>query len=357
MNDENKDKSEAPTQKRLDDAKKKGQVAKSKEVVSAALIIGMFLYIILSANWYIETIATMIVSTIASINQPLNTAITNGSVTAFDTFATLTLPVLLIVVPIAILSNLLQTGPVFSLHPLKWEYQKIDPIKNIKNIFTKKSLMEIVKSVIKLIILGIVIFMTVKSAIADLVQIPSCGQDCITPVILSLLTTISLYTAVAFALVGVLDFFFQRHEFQKSMRMNMDEIRKEYKEQEGDPEIKGKRKELHQEIINEEPKRAVEDSTVLVTNPEHVAIGLFYKDEVTPLPMISFKAEGREAQMMKRYALSINKPVMENVPLAHALLAKSKVKEYIPRDFIEPIAEVIRWALEQAEELAATEDD
>ncbi len=348
--EDNKDKSEEPTQKRLEDARKKGQVAKSKEVVSAAMLVTMFLFLGATTDFYAEHFSKLITAAIDVLNRPFTQALVAMAEVTTREFLLMSLPMFVIVVPVAILSNFLQTGPVMAFEPLKPEYSKIDPVKNMKNMFSIKSMVELLKSVIKTLVLSFVLYTAVRDAIADLVRVPDCGMECIIPLVKVISWKIFFFTAIAFVVVAALDFLFQKKQFLKSMRMTMDEVKREYKEQEGDPEIKHKRKEFHREIINEEPRQAVRDSTVLVTNPEHLAIGLFYKEDVTPLPLISIKAKGPDAQRAKAYAREFEIPMMENVPLAHALMNSGNVQEYIPSDLIEPVAEIIRWALEQKPE-------
>jgi type III secretion protein U len=151
------------------------------------------------------------------------------------------------------------------------------------------------------------------------------------------------YALAAFAAIAALDWLFQKHQFMKEHRMSKDDVKKEYKEQEGDPQVKGQRKQLHQEMVMSDQVQGVKNADVLITNPTHLAIALEYKKGKTPLPVILAKGEGRLAERMMKAAEAAGVPIMRNIPLAHDLFDQGTELQYIPAELIEPVAEVLRW--------------
>ena len=152
-----------------------------------------------------------------------------------------------------------------------------------------------------------------------------------------------LYSAGAFAVVAAVDYLYQRYKWTNDHKMSIDEVKREYKESEGDPMIKSQRKQLHREMINQNTVSNVRKAKVLVTNPTHYAVALDYDKDKTPLPVILAKGEGWLAQRMIAAAKEEGIPIMRNVPLAQALYREGTENAYIPRDLIGPVAEVLRW--------------
>jgi type III secretion protein U len=149
--------------------------------------------------------------------------------------------------------------------------------------------------------------------------------------------------------MAVVDIFFQRRDFTKKMMMSKSEIKREYKEMEGSPEIKGKRRQLQQELMNEPPAQRTQKANALITNPTHLAVAVLYEEEITPLPVVIAKGEGNLAAEMIAIARKHGVPIMRNVPLAHALMNTASLLEFIPVELLEPVAEVLRWVNELKE--------
>jgi type III secretion protein U len=156
----------------------------------------------------------------------------------------------------------------------------------------------------------------------------------------------------AYVVVACIDFVFQKRNFMNKMKMSKDEVKREYKEMEGDPQIKGKRKQLHREMIEQDAPRRTKQSSVLITNPEHIAVAVYYnmKSKGSSLPIILATGQGAIAEEMIRVARENNIPIMRNVPLAHSLMDVGEVMTFIPTELIEPVAEVLRWVYEMKEQ-------
>ncbi|MBF0441502.1 MAG: type III secretion system export apparatus subunit SctU [Oligoflexales bacterium] len=341
-------KSEKPTPKRLRDARKKGDIFRSREIVSASTITAMFLMLILFGSFFMKHMSQIVSYPLDVQNKdmPFSVISQDLGISILKEMIIILLPIVIVVSVISVLSNGLQSGWNLSMHPVKPDLQKLNPATGLKNIFSVKNFVEILKSIFKVTALSLIIWLCVRDQINALFRLPVCGMECTLPVMGVILKDIFIYTAITFAAVAVFDFFFQKRQYMKKMMMSRDEIKKEFKDTEGDGLIKQKRTQLFREITSENLKSAVSESTVIVTNPTHIAVGLYYRAEETPLPTVKFKEQGEMALSIMAMAREQGKPMIQNIPLARGLLEKASIDEYIPSEFIEPVAEVIKWAIE-----------
>jgi type III secretion protein U len=155
--------------------------------------------------------------------------------------------------------------------------------------------------------------------------------------------TLAINVCLAYIAIAGFDYFFQKYQHIKQLKMSKDEVKREYKESEGDPQIKGKRKQLHQELMANSNVQRTRKATVVVTNPTHLAIAIYYEEKDNVLPIVIAKGEDHVAKRMIAAAREEGIPVMQNIPLARAIYADVPVDRYIPSDLIEPMAEVLRW--------------
>ncbi len=240
-------------------------------------------------------------------------------------------------------ANVAQIGPLLIFEPLKPDLSKLSPAQGIKKIFSLKNLIEFVKSVLKVVFLAVLLYQVIKGAIDPLLKLPYAGLSGILELLAPIMKTFAINVCLAYAVVAAVDYFFQKRQHLKGLRMSKDEVKREFKEMEGNPEIKGKRKQLHREMVMHDTVQKTRKSTVLVTNPTHYAIAIVYDEEKTKLPVVVAKGEGLLAKRMIEVAQEENIPVMRNVPLAHALFEQVEMDQYIPTDLLEPVAEVLRW--------------
>ncbi len=334
------EKTEQPTPKKLRDARKKGQVAKSKEVSGTLGLVAVLVTLWMMSDTYIETIKEMVILPSQVYNENFKDALKIVVSGILEKAILLILPLVAVAMLSAIIGNVMQFGLLFSGESIKPDIKKISPLGGLKKIFAIKNLVEFFKSVIKILFLTFVVYYVIKTSIGDMVNLPYCGSACILPVVGVLMKKLLLYATVAFVIIAILDYMFERYQFTKQQKMSKDEVKREYKESEGNPEIKGKRKEIHQEIINSADNTSKSD--VVIKNPTHLAIGLHYNQGKTPLPMVTVKGRGGLARFIIKIAEKEGIPVLENVPLAHALYDLN-ITDFIPGELIEPVAEVFRW--------------
>ena len=340
MSDE---KTEPPTAKKIREARQKGQVAKSKEIVSTAVILILFAFLFGMSDYYLEHISNIIMLPGIYGYQSFDNALADITEALITETLYMVIPIALLSVCVAIVAHLAQFGLLLSAEPIKPEFKKINPVEGVKRIFAIKSLIEFLKSIVKVILLTLLIWVVIKGNIQDILRMPICGLACIPLILGTLLKQLILIAGVGFIIISIGDYVFERYQHTKELKMSKDEVKREYKEMEGSPEIKSRRKQLHQEMQSSNTRDNVKRSSVLVTNPTHLAIGIYYKKGETPLPVLTFKEKDDDALQLIEYAKEIGIPVIQKVPLARALYADGNIEQYIPSELIQPVAEVLRW--------------
>lgn len=337
------EKTEQPTQKRLRDARKKGQVAKSREIGSTTNIIGVFLFLWTCGDLFIDRFKDLILLGSRAYGAPFEEGlklVVTGIVTQL---VVLTFPILLMVIVLGVAANFFQVGAIFAFESVKPDLKKLNPSSALKKMFSKKNFVEFLKSVFQILFLSLLLYQVVKGALPSLLAIPYGGVDNGLAVLATVLKKIVIYSSLAFVAIASADYFFQKTQHLKELKMTKEEVKKEYKEMEGDPLIKSKRKQLHRELLNNSMLRNVKRATVVVTNPTRLAVALRYEKEETKLPVVLAKGENLLAKRIVEIAQQEGIPIMVNVPLAQDLYEKGNIDEYIPSELIESVAEVLKW--------------
>ena len=346
------EKTEEPTPKKLRDARKKGQVAKSKEVPSACLITVLLVVLIAMMPGIVKKLHDLMLQPANFYTSEFGFSANAMASEAFAISLQILVPIVLTAVVVGIAGHLVQVGLLFTGETIKPKLSNINPASAVKRIFGLKNFVEFLKSAFKIGFLTLLLFIVIRDALSELVKIPECGVACIPSLIGQLIWRVVVYTAAAFLLVAAADYFYQRWQFMKEQKMTKDEVKREYKESEGDPHIKSKRKQLAQEIALADTEESVKKASVVVTNPTHIAVALDYREDETPLPIVTAMGENIRAHHIVNIAKRAGVPVMQNVPLAHGLFETAQLNQYIPSELIEPVVEVLLWLreLKEAEE-------
>ncbi len=355
------DKTEKPTPKKLQDARKKGDVAKSKEVTSTIVLIAWLGLGALVIGYAGGRIAALFGSLFAIVGQGWDATGYAGAVRSLGSqaFELALLLVAMLLVPAAavgLLTEFLQVGPVLTFEKLKPKLDHMNPVEGVKKMFSMDNLIELIKAVAKAALLFTVGWIVIKSAIPDIVGLtrsPHQAPQAIGSIAWALTLKLLAYTAGLFVLVSVLDAAYQRWSFTKKMRMSMRDIKQEMKDSEGDPYVKAQRRQIAQEWAQRTQTQAARSATALLVNPTHIAIAIEYDKETCPVPMISAKGEDHVARAMREAAEEAGVPIVRNIPLARDLYARGEVGEIIPSDVFDVIAEVILWARDVRQQLDA----
>ena len=340
------EKTEQPTAKKLRDAREKGQVCKSQEIPSAAGLLVVFGFLIVAWEFWERHLRELFSLPFAVMNLPFHEALPLAAGGVWNIFLLLVFPVLALVMIAAVLANMGQVGVLFSMQAAMPSLNKLNPQQWFKKVFSRKNLLELGKSIIKTLLLAYIVQHIIMNSIDSMVKAPIGGIAIQMSMLGDIIFRMYLYTCIAFIAVAAIDYLLQRKLYIKDLMMSKEEVKREYKEMEGDPHIKSQRKQLHMEMAMNDSMQKVRQSSVLITNPTHVAVALYYKEGKTPLPIITAKGEGAMAKRMMRIAEEEGIPIMRDVPLARGLFSEAREDAYIPGDFIEPVAEVIRWLRE-----------
>ncbi|MDH3659688.1 MAG: flagellar biosynthesis protein FlhB [Alphaproteobacteria bacterium] len=340
-------KTEEPTQRKLDDARKKGQVATSRELNNALMISAATAFVALLAPGITDDLSRIFIPFISAPHDFI-ISIDDLRLMAFDLLTgvggALILPGLLFLTA-ALASSLLQNGIVVSAEPLKPKLEKLSPISGAKRIFSLKSFVEFVKGLFKIALIGgaaVVLLWPEAVTVIKSAEIEMVGVV----VILQSLTLKLLGGVAALVLViALLDFLYQRFEHQKQLRMSRKDLQDEYKQTEGDPHIKARLKGLRAERARRRMMADVPKATVVVTNPTHFAVALLYEADGMAAPRAIAKGADLIALKIREVAETHSVPVVENPPLARALYAAVELGDEIPPEQYHAVAEVIGYVM------------
>jgi type III secretion protein U len=347
------DKTEKPTPKKLEDARRKGQVPKSRDLTSTVELVAWLALLLLATGWAGTQLAALLEAALAAIGQPFELTAPAVGTLAWQVGLSLCALALLPVAGVGLVTEFLQAGPVMTGERMKPKAENLNPVAGIKRMFTLDNLVEVLKSIAKTLLLGTIGALIVLALIGPSARLWAMPTDGIAGAIGALLRQGSLqmlvWTLVGFVLVALLDAAWQRHSFTKKMRMSLRDIRQEMKESEGDPHVRQQRRQAHQEWSQRNAQQAARQASVLVVNPTHVAVAIAYDRETCPVPTVSAVGEDHVARAMREAAEEAGVPIVRNVPLARDLLARGEVGRLVPQDLFDIVAEVILWAQEVRE--------
>jgi type III secretion protein U len=344
--DQGADKTEQPTAKKLRDARKEGNVSKSRELTGTVLVLGWLVGGWLLMGFMYAKITTLFNESLAAIQQPFEVAVRELAANAFDTLLWLCLPLLGLAVFLGLLVEFLQVGPVATMKKVTPNVAQLNPVEGLKKMFSMDNLVELVKSIVKsgaLIAIGAYVLW---GMLDQLLLLPYAPPAAIGSAIWYGLLRIVMWTIFVFFFVSAIDAGYQKYSYLKQLRMSRRDIKQEVKENEGDPYVKQRRRQLHQEWSQQNMLNAVRGSNVVVTNPTHIAVALQYEHGVTDLPVVVAKGEGTNAEMIKRAAEEAGVPILQNIELARGLNERTALDDYIGGEFFDAVAEVLKWAEE-----------
>ena len=345
MADEGGEKTEMPTAKKLRDARQKGQVCMSKDVVSTALLVVLMYLAALLSTILVDDLEQLI-AFIGRANAAPDAegAIRMAGVNTVSVICKHSFIFVVVAALVGVVGNMCQIGFLFTFEPLKPSLNKMNPVEGFKRIFSMKNLFEFLKNCVKVCFLGYLIWKLMEASYPELLTLCYGTIDDIMPCLSVIMKRLAGYTAFGYVVIAVVDRFFQQKNFIKQMMMTKDEVKREYKEMEGSAEIKQAQRQFRDEILNgPDPVKATKDSSVVVTNPTHIAVAISYKPEEAPLPKVMVMGADKVAAVIRRTAMEEGIPIMENVPPARRLYAEAKADEFIPLALVEPVAQVLKW--------------
>jgi type III secretion YscU/HrpY family protein len=340
------DKTEKPTPKKLKDARKKGDVSKSKDVSNTGI---MMLWIILfgtSLFYVIDQFGSLLIQTLTSAVQSDDFFYTLRKVGqhSMDTLIGLSAMFLLPVALIGTLVEFMQAGPVITTEKMKPKMDNLNPASGMKRMFSLDNLVEVFKSIAKTALLFLIGWLILKSFLPELITLPYMVTPTIGNTFWDMFFMLIVWTVGIFTFIAILDVGYQKFSYIKKLRMSLRDIKQEFKESEGDPMIKQQRRQAHQEWSQESAADASRSANVIVVNPTHLAIALDYDREKVPVPTVTAKGEDLVARAMREAAEEAHVPILRNVELARTLYTESEEGDIVPSELFDVIAEVILWA-------------
>lgn len=343
------EKTEQATPRRREDARKKGQIFKSVDLSSAVIIIVGSIAFYLSFAFMVKELASFTrFYLIERSNLVFNLEFVRVMfLEVLLITAKISFPVILSVFLAALLINYLQVGFLFSPEALSFNLERLNPVTGFKQKFSKRALVELIKSLLKVIITSYIVFGILKR---DFYILPAYIDMSLKEMFINLgqiFLEITVKVGVAFVIIGILDYLYQWFEHENSLKMSKYDIKQEYKQVEGDPHIKSRQKQIQRSIAMKRMMSEVPQADVVITNPTHFAVVLKYEPERMQAPMVVAKGQDFIALKIREIALANGVIVTENPPLARALFHTVEINEVIPAELFQAVAEVLAFVYKQ----------
>jgi len=339
------ERTEQPTPRRRQEFRQKGQVARSGEVASAASLLAGLIALRAFGPWMFEGIRDL---SIRILSHPFQGDLPPNQAALSLTSAALSAGKVLL--PIAALScigaavaNLAQTGFIYSVKPLVPDFSRINPIRGVQRLFSLRGLSELVKSLLKFVLLATVSYLYLRKHFTDLIGLSSASGLAAAGVVGNVIWGLLIRLAMVMLLVAAVDFLFQRRIFERSIRMTKEEVKEDHRRSEGDPQVKSRIRRLQQQAASRRMMQDVKEATVVVTNPIHLAVALRYEPSEHAAPVLVAKGQLKVAERIVEDARFHRVPVVENIPLARALFEKVDIGQIIPAELYQAVAEIIAF--------------
>lgn len=345
------EKTEQPTAKKLEDARKEGQVAKSKEIANAFGILAIFLIL----KIYIGNMGTSFIEGFSFVYNQIPDVVKmyDGNLPAASlqvVIRSMMIRLVLIIAPIlltgfavAIVCDVAQVKWKPTAKPLKPKFNKLNPIKGFGRIFSSNSLVELVKSIAKLGVIGYVVYSYLKGRLGQIFLLYDITLNQAVGLIGEIVIDLGIRIAVVYMVIAFIDYAYQKWKFREDMKMTKQEVKDEYKNQEGDPQIKGKQKQRMREASMRRMMQQLPEADVVITNPTHYAVAIKYDPDKYDAPYVLAKGENYLAQRIKDIAKENDIEIVENKPLARMLYANVEIGELIPPELYQAVAEVLAF--------------
>ncbi len=345
------EKTEPATQKKLDDARKKGQVAKSREIANAFGLLALFLLI----KFWAGTMGIQFLELFSNVYNKMPEMVTqwNGYLSVKDIFNLLQnsiLQMLILLAPIfivafvaAFISDVWQVKWEITPETMKPKFSKLDPIAGFKRLFSANALVELVKSLAKIFLIGYICYdyvMDNKENLFLLYDIPLLQAI---QLVADMVFSLGIRISLVYMVLALADYIYQKVKFNKDMRMTKQEVKDEYKQQEGDPQVKGKIKQKMREVSQRRMMQNLPTADVVITNPTHYAVAIKYDPEVADAPIVLAKGADFLAAKIKEAAKENKIEIVENKPLARMLYANVEVGQVVPPELYQTVAEVLAF--------------
>ncbi|WP_019553180.1 flagellar biosynthesis protein FlhB [Propionispira raffinosivorans] len=337
------EKTEDPTAKKQSDAKNKGQVGKSQEINSTFVILSGFLALkVFGGSIYNEIVGYMIYI-FSHLDQPVDVeSVMHLFLGMLLVLAKTALPIMAVITITGLTINYFQVGIIFSTEAIGFKLEKLNPITGFGRMFSKRSLVELAKSILKILVVGFFIYRYLAKEITQLPKLIYADLNSVLHLTSDLVFTLAFQICGVMFVLAVIDYMYQKWEHLQGLKMSKQDVKDENKQSEGDPQIKGKIKQKQREMAMQRMMQEVPKADVIITNPTHFAVALKYEQGMTA-PVIVAKGKDLIAQRIKEIAKEARVVIVENRPLARALYATADIGDVVPQDLYKSVAEVLAY--------------
>jgi flagellar biosynthesis protein FlhB len=341
---QDQEKTEKATPKKKDDARKKGQIAQSREIPSVMVLLSALSVFYFGGGWMFNQLADVMRGIFNHLIQE-NFSVERAQVLLehiLFQLLILLIPLLFVIVVAGVFSNLVQTGFMLTGETLTPKLSKLNPLGGIKRLFSLRSSVEVIKSVLKVIIVGGMAYATLCKEMDHIPALVELETAQIMTFAGQVALRLGYYTCLVLLVLAGIDYLFQRWQHERDLRMTKQEVKDEHRQQEGDPMVRSRIRAVQREMAQRRMMEAVPDATVVITNPTHLAVALKF-DRSMPAPKVVAKGAGHIAEKIKSLAKEHDVPVIEQKPLARALYKNVEIDQYIPADLYHAVAEMLAY--------------
>lgn len=355
--DKGQEKTEDATPKRMRDARKKGQVARSRDLNTIVILIAAFAMIVFMRGYMGEQLRSMFQSNfelVARGDLTPEMMYLAGQQTFFS-YLRVVVPFLAIIVVVAFFVGFLQVGPIFSGEPLKPQPKRLNAIENLKNMFKVKTFVELLKNIAKMSLIFYLAYSVIYDSLREIVLSATSTPEKAMQIGAHMMAIFLMKVFIVFIVIAVIDVMVQRWEYKKQLKMTKDEVKREYKQDEGDPLIKSARKQFHRELAMSDVREQVKVSDAVITNPTAVAVAVKYDEREMMAPQITAKGQRLFAESIREFALEFDIPIVSNPPLAWTLI-EVEVGEEVPEELYSAVAEILVYVYRLREQKDGAEE-
>lgn len=339
------DRTEAPSQHRRDEARKDGRVAKSNDLVSAAGLLGCLMVLRTFGPFVVQTLSELMRQNFTNFGKVDITVDTVPALAVGYMAKTvlLCMPVALCACAIGVATNVMQVGMKIAVKSMIPNFSKLDLFKGISRLFTMRSMVELIKSILKVCIVGYVSYNYLQGAFPMMTKLTGMDFGSICRTIGDLCWQLVIRTTSAILVIALLDYMYQKFDFEKSIKMTKQEVKEEFKRMEGDPSIKGRIRQRQMEMGRNRMMADVPKADVIITNPTRLAIAIRYDPKEMNAPIVVAKGQRLVAQKIKDIAAANGIPIVENKPVARLIYKVVEIGQPIPEDLYQAVAEILAF--------------
>ncbi len=347
-NDEGGDKTEEPTAKKISDSRKEGQVAKSKEISSAALLLALFICLDMFIGFIGERFLALFPEFWAKMDGMVNDEFNSVDVwqlmlEGISDILIICAPFMIISLIISFFSQRLQFKWMVTTKPLMPKLNKFNPISGFKRMFSKDSFFELFFSIVKIAIFAAIAFSVIKDNIGAFITVYDLTIQDSLGILFDLVMELGVKISIVYLVISFGDLFYRKWKHKKDLRMSKQEVKDEYKNQEGDPKVKAQQKQRMQQASRRRMMQSIPEADVVITNPTHFAVALKYDNTISQAPIVTAKGADYLAFKIKDIAKENDVEIVENKPLARMLYANVEIGNEIPAELYQSVAEVLAY--------------